>query len=140
MMLRVIIASFIASAFAHNILDFGAIEDDTSLTTDQANSDALHKALQAANSTDNEDRTIMIPAGKTFSSLPICAENLANVDFVIDGTLLASKHHLHYPSRNNHDHGDTDDIDDGMLKEREYTIRQFIELHNVENITFSGKG
>jgi len=57
--------------FAHNILDFGAVVDDSSYKTEVANSNAIVMAFLAANSTENDDRTVEISAGHTFSSMPI---------------------------------------------------------------------
>ena len=92
------VTSFVASTcvIAHNIFDFGAIESDTSYETEKTNAKALFDAIIAANSTENDDNTITLPAGKTFSSLNFNVTNLTNVNFVIDGTLLASKHYYYW--------------------------------------------
>ena len=72
-MLKLLIASFIACTLvaAHDILDFGAIADATTAETERANSKALYAAIMAANSTDNDDNTVTLKAGMTFSTLDV---------------------------------------------------------------------
>ena len=111
-------------SLAHNILDYGAVADDSSYATEVDNSAAIYQAAVAANSTEDEDRTVEFPAGYTFSSMPILIQNVTNITFVIDGTLQASKNHEKYPTT-------------GGNSEK---IRNFFVLYDTEHITFSGKG
>ena len=116
---------------AHNILDYGAIETAFDLATEKINSEALYHAIHAANSTDDEDRTVVIPAGKTFSSLPVPAiTDIANVHIVVDGTLLVSKDVNSYKP----------DFEKWRNPTDEYVIEEFLTFRDVENITFSGSG
>ena len=90
-MIKVILAYVVASvAVAHNILDYGAVVDEITHDAEVANSNAIKAAIQAANSDDNDDRLVEIPA-HTFSTLPIRNENINNITMQIDGTILASK-------------------------------------------------
>ena len=50
----------------------------------------------AANATDNDDNIVEIPAGMTFSSMPIALSDISNIEFVVDGTLLMSKRFKEY--------------------------------------------
>ena len=50
-------------ASAHNVLDFGAIPFEITNGIEYANSVALLNAIMAANSTDNTDNTVLVPAG-----------------------------------------------------------------------------
>lgn len=77
----------------------------------------------AANSTENDDRTVEISTGLTFSSMPIQVQNVTNITFVIDGTLKASKDHEHYPTDSN-----------------SASISNFLVLYDTEHITFKGQG
>ena len=116
---------------AHNIIDYGAIEKVVDLATEKINSDALHRAILAANSTEDEDRKVIIPAGKTFSSLPVPAiTDIANVEIVIDGTLLVSKDFNSYKA----------DLEKWRNPTDLYVIEEFLTFRDVENITFSGSG
>lgn len=116
---------------AHNIIDYGAIEKLIDLDTEKINSNALHQAILAANSTENEDHMVIIPAGKTFSSLPIPAiTDISNVHIVIDGTLLVSKDVNSYKA----------DLEKWRNPTDLYVIEEFLTFRDVENITFSGSG
>ena len=97
---------------AHNILDYGAIVDKTSHHAEVTNSMAIQEAILAANSDDNDDRVVEIPAGMTFSSLPIRSDNLKDVTIQIDGTLLASKDYKSYPIRTHESKSQGDKIED----------------------------
>ena len=83
---------------AHNIIDFGAIENDSSVEAEQTNVEAILNAFKAANSTDNDDNIVLIPEGKTFSALQLGGwiANVKNVEVVIDGTLLMSKNYKNF--------------------------------------------
>ena len=82
---------------AHNILDYGAIVDKTSHHAEVTNSMAIQEAILAAHSDENDDRVVEIPAGLTFSSLPIRSDFVKDITIQIDGTLLASKDYKSYP-------------------------------------------
>ena len=110
-MLKTLSAFIVASTcVAHNILDYGAIEDKTTHHAEVTNSMAIQEAMMAANSDENDDRTVEIPAGRTFSSLPITGNDIKKITFIIDGTLLCSKDFNSFPVGN----------------ERAYDIENFI--------------
>ena len=88
--------SLAMGTFAHNVLDFGAIPDRTDAETEKSNALAILSALSRAHE-DDTDREILIPEGVTISSMPLVFNNIDNVTFTIDGTLLASKNNLDYP-------------------------------------------
>ena len=92
---KALLTFFVATTcFAHNILDFGAIVDEVTHEAEVANSKAIHDAIMAA--ATGEDRSVLIPSGLTFSSLPIHVANVTDIEVVIDGTILVSKDHKSY--------------------------------------------
>lgn len=79
-------------ASAHNILDYGAIEGSTEDTARAfINSQAMTRAIMAANQTDQDDKTVLIPYNQTFVMMPVVVNNLYNVSIVIDGQVYASQ-------------------------------------------------
>ena len=93
-------AILISSSLAHSILDFGAVPNDYSVQAEMNNSKALYDTFMAANSTGNNDNIVLVPFGMNFSSFPIdkMLSDIYNVELVVDGTLLMSKHFRHYKS------------------------------------------
>lgn len=84
-------AAVIALSKAHNIVDYGALEDSTENTTRAfINSQALTQAIIAANSS-LDDRTVVIPSNQSFVMMPVAVSNLWNVTLLIDGTIFASQ-------------------------------------------------
>ena len=113
--------TFASACVAHNILDFGAIVDETSVESESTNAYAFTQAILAANSSLNEDNTVEISAGQTFSLLPISVDQVSNIDFKIDGTLLASKNFRAWNTTS-------------------IAIANFLHFEQSENLTFSGTG
>ena len=107
---------FATTCVAHNILDYGAIVDKTTNYAEVTNSMAILDAIMAAHSSDNDDRVIEIPAGHTFSSFPIRADNVKNITIQIDGTLLLSKDF------------------------KAFSADGFLTFHDTEDLTFKGTG
>lgn len=67
---------------AHSILDFGAI-NGTAEDTDIAfkNAYAMTQAIQAANSSENGNRIVLVPKGYSFLMMPVNASELYDVTF-----------------------------------------------------------
>lgn len=105
-----------ASAW-HSVVDFGAISDNEELWAEQTNANAFNEAILAANYTQ-DDRVVYVPSGSVFYTMPIYAEYVNNVTFVIDGTIRFSKRHNKWPLR------------------KENTNRDCFALTDVTNITF----
>ena len=106
---------------AHDIRDFGALANDTSLNAEQTNAVALMDAIVAANTT-TDDRTVVIPANFTFSTMPVWGNFITNVTFQIDGTLKLSKAHHHFTMR------------------KEGKISDLFYFEDVSDVTFQGSG
>ena len=62
-----------------------------SLEDTQQNAAAIMKCLDLANN-DPDDRTVVIPKGHLFSSMPVWASGLNDVTITIDGVLETSPH------------------------------------------------
>ena len=122
-------AVFIGSTLAHSILDFGAVPNDYSVQAEVNNSRALYDTFMAANSTGNSDNIVLVPFGMNFSSLPIDnrLNDIYNVELVVDGTLLMSKHFRHYKSYESTSNGNG-------------AISPFIFLQDCGDIVIRGKG
>ena len=76
------------------VKDCGAVPklgNSVSLEDTQKNSAAIMKCIDLANN-DPSDRTVVIPRGQMFSSMPFWASNLNNVTLTIDGVLETSPH------------------------------------------------
>ena len=123
-------ALVLALTAAHSILDFGAIENDSRVAAEMKNAKAFEDAIMAAHNKENGDNTVIIPAGKTFSSLPVHAHHVKDIEIVIDGTLLVSKNYLHYK---------TDPERWASMTDGYYT-EEFLTFRDVEDIVFRGKG
>ena len=82
---------------------------------------AIQEAILAANSTDNDDRVVEIPAF-TFSSLPVRSEHIINITVQIDGTLLVSKDYKSFPNK------DSNNIED------------FFTFRFCHDLVFKGEG
>jgi polygalacturonase len=127
---QVLSALVFALTAAHSILDFGAIENDASVASEMTNAKAITDAIMAAHNKENGDKTVIIPEGKTFSSLPVHASHIRDIEIVIDGTLLVSKHYEHYK---------TDPERWASMTDGYYT-EEFLTFRDVEDIIFRGKG
>lgn len=84
----------------HDIRDYGAVPDLTDTASAFKNGDAIAAAINAANATAS-DREVLVPANYTFTFMPVTVADLVNLTITVDGTLLASKHHLDYPLSSN---------------------------------------
>ena len=76
------------------VKDCGAVPkvgDSVSLEDTQQNAAAIMKCIDLANN-DPTDRTVVIPEGQLFSSMPIWASDLNDVTLTIDGVLETSPH------------------------------------------------
>ena len=83
----------------HNIMDYGAVLNNTSTETCNLNSAAIEKAFDAAITSIN-DREVLIPVGN-FYSMPIQATNASYINFTIDGTLWACSDNKNWPTTGN---------------------------------------
>lgn len=81
----------------HNIMDYGAIPDLDDVATAFKNGDAFAAAIEAANAEGELDREVHIPADHKFTFMPVAATGLRNITITVDGLLLASTAHRHYP-------------------------------------------
>ena len=99
-------------AFAHNIVDFGALADNDLLYAEQHNANAFNEALVAANFTA-DDRVVYVPANMTFHTMPIYANYLRNVTIRIDGTIKFSKRHREWSMRSESAYHDCIQFKDG---------------------------
>lgn len=80
-------------------------------------------AIVAANTTTTmDDRTVTVPSGLTFYTMPIWADEITNIVFQIDGTLRLSKRHRQFPLR------------------IEGKVRDLFRFNDVDSITFQGSG
>lgn len=62
-------ASLTGVGAVYSIDAFGAVADDASYAASLVNGKAVYQALQAANA-DANDRTVLIPAGKSYNMMP----------------------------------------------------------------------
>ena len=70
---------------------FGAVANDSTIAASLANGVAIFMALEAANQANSSSRTVLVPAGSTYTVLPHApSTHLANVTLQIDGILVAS--------------------------------------------------
>jgi polygalacturonase len=81
--------------------DFGAIAGIENWVVAQQNAGALLKALLAANASAT-DRTIVIPAGRSYYMYAINSTNLSNINIQIDGVLKYSDEISKWPATNNY--------------------------------------
>ena len=93
MQILLILSLILAQAVSHNVLDFGAIDNDATWLAESRNAKAIEQAFEAAHNKLKGDKIVVIPEGITISSMPVRVENVTDVEFVIDGTLLISKHY-----------------------------------------------
>ena len=110
--------------YSHDLLDFGAIPNDSSATSVFKNGKALEAAFRFANSSD--DRKIVVEFGKTYHMLPSTSSllfNLYDLTLQIDGSLIAWGGDIALWTKDN----------------RNKTI-SFISLSNCKNITIRGNG
>uniref|UniRef100_A0A914CHI5 Uncharacterized protein n=1 Tax=Acrobeloides nanus TaxID=290746 RepID=A0A914CHI5_9BILA len=90
MFIRFIIFSAIfIHAFAHSIEDFGAVSNDSSNEAAYKNTQAIGDAFAAANQ-DPNDRTVLLPSGKTFYFFNVSGTNLSSVTLRIEGVFVVS--------------------------------------------------
>mmetsp|Transcript_17279 Transcript_17279/g.29008 ORF Transcript_17279/g.29008 Transcript_17279/m.29008 type:complete len:323 (+) Transcript_17279:12-980(+) len=94
--------SFAAYLHAVSIEDFGAIEDIDQWKVALHNSDALQKAILSANSSA-DDRTVLIPAGKTYVMANSTLMNLHDVTIQVEGMVRFSDYIDGYPLDENDD-------------------------------------
>ena len=74
-----------------SIDDFGAVPNDNSTNVALNNRNAIINALKAANASQaQENRTVILPAGKTYYFFNVSIANLYNVTLRIDGTYAVS--------------------------------------------------
>ena len=125
-MLKAVLAYLIATTcVAHNILDFGAIQDKITHHAEVTNSMAILDAIMAAHSSENDDRVVHIPQG-LWSSYPIRAENVKNITIQIDGVLILSKDFKNFPNR--------------QPGEMDHLVEDFLSFHDCEDLKFQGSG
>lgn len=74
---------------SHSIDDYGAVPNDLSEKAATANSAAMVAALKAANTTAN-DRTVLVPPGKSYYYFVVRSDYLQDVTLQVEGVLLAS--------------------------------------------------
>merc|ERR1711957_840335 len=98
-MLALILVLVTAVNGVHNIMDYGAVLNNTSTETCNLNSAAIEKAFDAA-ITSISDREVLIPVGN-FYSMPIQATNASYINFTIDGTLWACSDNKNWPTTGN---------------------------------------
>ena len=71
----------------HSIDDYGAVANNATLSAATANGRALYNAVAAANASV-ADRTVVVPAGATYTLLPLgVMRNLHGVTLLLDGAL-----------------------------------------------------
>ena len=104
-----------------NILNFGALSDNTDPDVELKNCQAFVDAVYAANNGDfGDDRRVLIDANSTISMMPGCAtSNTTDVVVQIDGKVLLSLNTKHYPEN--------------------YNANLFLHS-NVSNLTYRGTG
>lgn len=87
---KTIISLLLGATKAYDIMkDCGAVPkvgNSVSLEDTQKNAEAIMKCIGLANN-DPEDRTVVIPKGNMFSSMPVWANGLNDVTLTIDGVL-----------------------------------------------------
>ena len=124
MKLKLLLVCLIFKA-VHSIFDigqFGAIPHQDHISAQFANQQAFLKAVNAANSTDTEERVVRVSKG-TYYFMPVYMNNIVNVSFLIEGKMTASKSILHWPKQPNGKN-----------------YQDFIRCDSCKNIEISGGG
>lgn len=78
-----------------DITSFGAIPKTDTVAAHKANSQAITRAILAANSSHTE-RSVRIPHG-TYYSMPIAVDDIFNISILIEGKLTASNNVTAWP-------------------------------------------
>ncbi|CDW86325.1 polygalacturonase [Stylonychia lemnae] len=114
------IASYVDAR--HNIIDHGAIHNQSDTATAFKNAQAFLDAVIAANSSET-DREVYIPKekGQFFTLMPTQLNNLKNITFTIDGYVYLSDDNKNWPN-------------DGK------TVLDFIHINDSEDIHIRGEG
>lgn len=111
-------------ANSHSLKDFGGIEGEDTTRAAQANARAFANAFDAATQRHNDDNTIVIPEGETYTLFPVLASNFHDVKVVIDGTILCGSDQINWTSKPG---------------KRGHAYNMF-HLTDGENLEFTGKG
>jgi hypothetical protein len=109
---------FTLTLASQNILQFGAIPNEDSLSAQLANQKAINKAIARALLPESFDdsRIVVIPKGKYYS-LPIIIKNAHYLTIEVQGKLIACNKIKNWPKNNN-----------GM------SYQNFIDISNSTNI------
>ncbi len=75
---------------AHNILDFGAVHDNSNTDIAYTNAKAMALAIEAALAS-TDDREVLVPENGIFYMMPFKLENAVNFTFTIDGLIYVSE-------------------------------------------------
>jgi polygalacturonase len=102
----------------HNIIDHGAVHNKTDTDAAFLNSEAFLKAVKAANFSQ-VDREVYVPSGDNmhFTFMPVEIQNVNNITFTIDGTILVSTDNQNWPNYDGQD-----------------AVHDFIHITDSENI------
>lgn len=104
----------------HSLLDYGAKAGVSDTEIAFLNSEALNKAVLAANSSDS-DRVVLFPVGNVFYMMPSFFENLFDITFQVEGEVRLSEDHENWPN-------------DGQ------SCNDFWHIVDSKNITLRGNG
>lgn len=126
-MARIFIACLliVLAASAQNILHFGAIPDEDTLSAQTANAHAINFAIIKANSSESvgDARVVVIPRGK-FYTLPITINYCNHIVMEIQGKVAACNRIKHWPRTEN-----------GRV-----SYQDFISIEFSNNLTIRGGG
>mmetsp|Transcript_31445 Transcript_31445/g.43639 ORF Transcript_31445/g.43639 Transcript_31445/m.43639 type:complete len:460 (+) Transcript_31445:384-1763(+) len=90
---------------AVSIEDFGAVPDDSSLSTAVSNSRAIELAFQSLEAKGQAGtREVEVPAGRQYFLMPVNVKGSSQVTFVLRGTLIALDAIDDWPMTGNHYH------------------------------------
>lgn len=81
---------------SHNILNYGAVPFSEKSSDAFKNSDAVTRAVYAANSSE-DDREVLIPEGYSFTMFNVQSKNIKNVTITINGKIHLSNDDRRWP-------------------------------------------
>ena len=108
--------------------DCGAVPTlgkDVTLEDTQQNAKALYDCFMKAQS-DPVDRTVVVPKGHIFTSMPVDLINMKDITFTIDGVLETSPYNLDWPTFESNSDGNN------------HGVLPFFHIVDSENFNING--
>eukprot|EP00730_Choanoeca_flexa_P005331 TRINITY_DN11927_c0_g3_i11.p2 TRINITY_DN11927_c0_g3~~TRINITY_DN11927_c0_g3_i11.p2 ORF type:complete len:259 (+),score=24.54 TRINITY_DN11927_c0_g3_i11:1-777(+) len=112
----------LTAAFAVNILDFGAVPNDSSNSAALANANALANAFQNASTLRGSHRRVSVPAQDFYAFATPAVWNLTSITLEIHGRWIASNNITAWPLN------------------RKNECMPILEFDYCQNLTFQGSG